>query len=105
MLFPLRGGEATRIPMSESGISVRGWTSDGAHLYVSLPSRVSSAEIVPSGPRRVGILDVKTGQIAPWRTLGSEDGASSIHVTPDGRAYVYSFVHSQGDLYLIEGLK
>ena len=63
------------------------------------------AAIVPPGPIRVGVLDVKTGDVAPWKTLGGADGASSIRVAPNGRAYVYSFVHTQGDLYLVDGLR
>jgi hypothetical protein len=105
VLFPLRGGEPVPLRSSIEGASPCGWTADGAHLYVILPSAVARPTIVPPGPRRIGILDVKTGEIVPWKTLGGEDGANSIRISPDGRAYVYSFVHSQGDLFLLEGVK
>jgi len=105
MLFPLYGGEPVELPVSRPGVAPAGWTSDGQHLYVSLPSEASNSTAVPTGPRRVGIMDVRTGEIRPWKTLGGDDGANAIHVTPDGRSYVYSYVHTQGDLYLVEGLK
>jgi serine/threonine protein kinase/Tol biopolymer transport system component len=106
MLFPLHGGEPVALPVSQPGGAPGGWTSDGQHLYVSLPpSPTANSTNVPTGSRRVGIVEVRTGEIVPWKTLGGDDGANAVHVTPDGRAYVYSYVHSQGDLYLVEGLR
>ena len=103
MRFPLGQGSPVRVPVPAGGF-VCGWTSDGAHVFVGLPAEASGEAGRPPGPRRVAVLDLKTGELAPWKTLGGEDGATAIRIAPDGRAYVYSFVHTQGDLYVIEGL-
>ena len=104
-IVPLDG--SPRFPLESSEpVEPCGWTEDGLRLFVLLRSRVvPQAAVVPPGPLDVGILDVKTGRIEPWKRIGGEDGASSVRITPSGEAYVYSFVHTQGDLYLIDGLK
>ena len=43
--------------------------------------------------------------VDPWRELGPQSGASNIHVTPDGRSYVYTFVRRREDLYLVDGFR
>jgi Tol biopolymer transport system component len=102
VIFSLLGGPPT--PIKVNGVSPVGWTRDGTHLYVLLPLAPQPND-APVGPRSIGILDTRTGTIVPWKTLGNEDGATAIHITPDGDAYVYSFVHEQGTLYVLEGLR
>ena len=46
----------------------------------------------------------------PWKELAPTDPAGvraigPVHLTPDGKSYVYSFGSTLGDLYLAEGLK
>jgi len=104
-IVPLDGSPPSPLETSER-VEPCGWTEDGRHLFVLLRSRVvPQAAVVPPGPLDVGLLDVKTGRIAPWKRIGGEDGATSVRITPSGDAYVYSFVHTQGDLYLVDGLK
>jgi eukaryotic-like serine/threonine-protein kinase len=96
-LYPLEGGELTSLPGLQSGDVPAGWDADGHHLYV-----MQSQDAIP---RRVDRFDVRTGKRELWRELGPETGAVGVHVTPDGRSYVYSYVRKQVDLYLVEGLR
>ena len=105
-LFPLAGGEPTLLATLLPEDVPCGWSQDG-RLYVASSSRTDVAEASSSAPasKRVDLLDVATGARRPWRELGTIDGAGAIHVTPDGRSYTYSYVHTQADLYLVEGLR
>jgi WD40 repeat protein len=100
-LYPLGGGEPTPIPgLGELEIAV-GWTGDSRSLYIykrgEYPARVSRLEIV-SGKREL------------WKELTPPDpaGISTISppsITPDGKAYVYSYNRILSDLFLVEGVK
>jgi Tol biopolymer transport system component len=105
-LFPLEGGEPTLLATLLPDDVPCGWSQDG-RLYVASSSPTGLAEGASSAPasKRVDLLDVATGVRRPWKELGTNDGASAIHVTPDGRSYTYSYVHTQADLYLVEGLR
>ena len=77
-----------------------GWTGDGRALYVYQRFRL------PAGVFR---LDVATGVRTLWKEIAPPDRAGvesiwSLDVTPDGRAYAYSFGRTLSDLYLAEGL-
>ena len=96
-LFDLGGGEPAQLPGAAPGDFPCGWSTDGRHLYVTG---------VRSGrSTRVDRLDVRTGAREMWKELGPQTGAGNIHVTPDGRSYVYTYVRRQEDLYLVEGLR
>jgi len=96
-VYPIAGGEPRVLPGSEEGDNPCGWSADGTHVYVT-----GGEDTIP---RRVDRVDVRTGQREPWKELGPRTGASRIMVTPDGRAYVYTYVRQQVDLYLAKGLK
>ena len=77
-----------------------GWTGDGRALYVYQRFRL---------PAAVFRLDVATGARTLWKEIAPPDRAGvesiwSLDVTPDGRAYAYSFGRTLSDLYLAEGL-
>ncbi len=100
-LYPLEGGEPTAISgIAELEIPV-GWTGDGRGLFVYRRGDY---------PARVFRLDVATGKRELWRELTPPDpaGISSIsppNITPDGKAYVYSYNRILSDLFLVEGVK
>jgi Tol biopolymer transport system component len=99
-LYPLTGGE----PVPIVGVDVRerfcGWRPDGKSAYVQ---RIGAL------PGDVWIVDIATGQRKLWKQLVPADASGvtstgSIRVTPDGSAYVYSYVRNLADLYVVEGL-
>ena len=98
-LYPLQGGEPRPIPGTDTR-SVIGW-GEGDTLYLR------DAQALPA---RVSRLHLPTGRIEPWRDLAPVDrsgvvGVNRIAITPDGRAYAYSFARLLSDLYVVTGLK
>jgi Tol biopolymer transport system component len=78
-----------------------GWTADGRALYVYQRLRV---------PAAIFRIDVATGARTVWKEIAPPDRAGvesiwSLDVTPDGRAYAYSFGRTLSDLYLADGLR
>ena len=67
---------------------------------------LSSKEI----PTRIDLLDVESGRRTPWKEFRPPDPAGVFavgpaRVTPDGKAYVYSYRRLLDDLFLVTGLK
>jgi serine/threonine protein kinase/WD40 repeat protein len=100
-LYPIGGGEPTPIPGLVPGDVVGGWTHDGRSLFVRRRGEV---------PLRVWKLDLATGRKELWKELLPRDpaGVSTIApvlITPDEKAYVYSYTRSLGELFVVDGLK
>jgi eukaryotic-like serine/threonine-protein kinase len=100
-LYPLGGGEPTPIPGFEQADRICGWRPDGRSIYVQRLGEL---------PRNVSILDISTGKKELWKQLVPADASGvtsigGIRVSPDGSAYVYSFIRNLADLYVVEGLK
>ena len=98
-LYPLAGGEPRPIAGTE-GRWVLGW-GDGDVLYMRDTQRL---------PARLFRLHVPSGRVEPWREIAPADrsgvvGIHGVSVTPDGRAYAYSFSRLLSDLYVLTGLK
>jgi hypothetical protein len=77
------------------------WANDGRSIYAQL-----SGEI----PARVYQVDVSTGRRELAKIFAPSDPAGvmnlgSIHMTPDGRSYIYTHDQNLHDLYLIVGLR
>jgi dipeptidyl aminopeptidase/acylaminoacyl peptidase len=102
-LFPLDGaGEGRPVPGLEAGDAPLRWSADGGYLFL----RARGAGL----PARVVRLDAGSGRREPWMELSPADpagvvGVGSIVLTPDGRTYVYEYVRSLSDLYLVEGMR
>jgi len=99
-LYPLGGGEPSPIPGIERGELVSGWLSDGKSIYVQKAGQL---------PGDVWIVDTTTGSRKLWKRIIPTDTSGvtsigSVKVTPDGSAYVYSYVRNLADLYVVEGL-
>ena len=99
-LYPLSGGEPTPIPGLDPQDGVTQVTQDGRFLYVRRRSEV---------PVKVYRLEIATGRKELWRTLMPGDAAGVWNLgplpTPDGSAYVYSYIRTLSDLFLVEGVK
>jgi Tol biopolymer transport system component len=98
-LYPLEGGEPTALPIDPKWLPV-GWSDDGGSLFVRQRGQI---------PAQVERLDLKTGTLTPWRSLMPGDSAGvtsigSVRITPDGKAYAYSYLRNLADLYVVEGL-
>jgi Tol biopolymer transport system component len=100
-LLPTSGGEPRTIPNTKN-IDLICWSADGTSLFATESGSI---------PARVVRIDVATGRRERWKDLAPPELAGMIyvqpvHVTPDGRSYVYGYVRSAtSDLYLVEGLK
>ncbi len=99
--YPINGGEPHAIPSARTNESPIGWSSDGRTLFV-----FGYGEL----PAQVVEIDVSTGQRKPWKELNPADAAgidtiSGIMMTADAKGYVYGYIRTLCDLYLVEGLK
>jgi hypothetical protein len=61
-------------------------------------------------PAHVYQLDIASGRRELWKTLIPSDSAGvysifEFQVTPDGRAYAYSYMRLLSQLYLAKGLE
>ncbi len=100
-LFPTEGGEARTIP-DTNGLDPVCWSPDGESLFATEAGSI---------PARVVRIDVATGRREGWKALappelGGLSRVYPVHLTPDGRSYVYGYDRAAtSDLYLLEGLK
>jgi Tol biopolymer transport system component len=103
-IWSLEKGDSQPIKGLESNDQAFAWTKDGKELYVTPAGGVGTL------PRQVSLLDPVSGRKRPWRTLAPPDltGVTNISfpvISPDGRAYGYTFNRKLGDLYIIRGVK
>ena len=99
--YPINGGEPRLIPGVQPDEAPTGWSSDGRTLFVFRYGEI---------PARVVQIDLATGQRKPWKDLDPADAAgidtiSGIMMTADAKGYVYGYIRTLCDLYLVEGLK
>lgn len=100
-LYPVAGGDPVLVKGAEPGEIATGWTADGNSLFV-----FHFGEI----PERVVQITIATGQRKTWKDLAPADAAGltnlrGIIMAADGKSYVYGYVRTLSDLYLVEGLK
>ena len=99
-LYPISGGSPSIVPGldKEDGVDQR--SADGRFLYVHRSNEL---------PLQVYRVEIATGRREPWRTLMPSDAAgvsaASPGITPDGSAYIYSYIRTLSDLYLVDGVK
>jgi hypothetical protein len=100
-LFPVDEGEPRIVPGLEPDDRTAGFSGDGRSIIVlnlaGLPLVVSSVDIM-SGRRKIW------KQIVPADAAGV-DSIGTFIFTPDMKSYVYSYLRTLSDLYLVEGLK
>ena len=100
-LFSVDGGEPRTIKGFPEGYTPVGWTSDGQSRWIYNPGEL---------PSKVERLNLATGQRDSWKTLLPSDAAGvmsvgPILITPAGKSYVYEYLRTLSDLYLVEGIK
>jgi Tol biopolymer transport system component len=100
LLYPTGGGAPRPVPGGVAGERPIQWSGDGRHAYVVVREDLRS---------RVSRVELATGRREPVLELLPPDPAGIVHVgshlvTPDARAYVYSYIRFSHDLFLIEGL-
>jgi serine/threonine protein kinase len=100
-LYPLAGGQPRPVTGAEPGEIATGFSVDGNSLFV-----FHFGEI----PERVAQITLATGQRKPWKEFSPADAAGlanlrGIVMAADGKGYVYGYVRTLSDLYLVEGLK
>jgi serine/threonine protein kinase/WD40 repeat protein len=100
-LYPLDGGESSSLGSSKAGDIPVQWSDDGRYIFVytkdSLPGRVDRIDI-NSGVRELLM------ELAPKDAAGVFN-IDMLHMTRDGRYYVFSFRRLLSDLYIIDGLR
>jgi Tol biopolymer transport system component/predicted Ser/Thr protein kinase len=99
--YPVNGGEPRLVPGVEPNEAPTGWSSDGRTLFVFRYGEI---------PAQVVQIDVATGQRKPWKQLDPADAAgidtiNGVMMTGDAKGYVYGYIRTLCDLYLVEGLK
>jgi len=100
-LYPTHGGEPVGVPGMEPGEVPTGWAGDGRSIYVFRFGEI---------PAKVFEVELATGRRKLWKELVPADAAGidtirGITLTPDAKAYVYGYIRTLSDLYLVEGLK
>jgi len=100
-LYPVAGGDPRPVRGAQPGDAPTAWSVDGHTLYMYRFGDI---------PAKVFQLDVTTGERKPWKELVPADAAGidsirGIMIAPDAKAYVYGYIRSLSDLYLVEGLK
>jgi len=99
-LFPLEGGEPRRAAGVQPGdVPVR-WSGDGRSLYVFERRRLpaSVCRVAPADGRRELLRE-----LSPPDPVGVHE-IIRVLLTPDLRAYAYTYSYDLSDLYLAEGL-
>lgn len=98
-IYPLDGGDPRPVPGLTYGDRVLRWGIDGRSLYVCRYREL---------PVRVFKLDIITGHKEIWKEIAPAESAgirgADPKVTPDGKAYLYTFTRYLSDLYLVTGL-
>src|SRR5262249_18082959 len=102
MLVPVDGGAPRPVPGIRPQEASAGWGADSRSLYVypveaAFPVRVDRIQLA-SG-RREPYTDVPPPEVA------ATGGVTRVRVTPDGKAYAYSYGQYPCILYLVEGLR
>jgi Tol biopolymer transport system component len=99
-LYPIAGGEPIAIPGVEPDDSIFQRSVDGRFLYVAHRGET---------PSKIHRLEIATGRKEFWRSLMPADGSGvngvSPFPTPSGEAYVYNYIRTLSDLYLVEGVR
>ena len=100
-IYPVEGGEPKPVPTIRVEELPLGWSADGSSIYVLDFSAT---------PSRIDLVDVQSGGRKLWKEFRPPDPAgvftvAPARVSPDGKAYVYSYRRLLDDLFLVTGMK
>ena len=105
-LYSIAGGEPQPVPaLTAQDVPIQ-WSEDGGFTYTitNVPGLARTAIDVFR-------VEVQSGRRSPWRTLspvdpvGVEFVGGGMVITPDARAYCYTYLRRLGDLFLVDGLR
>jgi hypothetical protein len=104
LLYRIDGGEPRPLSTLDADDIPLQWSADGRFLYVT---RQAGGFVPPVAIERV---DVNSGRREPWKTLAPSDPVGVEYldppvITPDGRAYCYSYARRHQELYVVDGLR
>ena len=100
-LYPVEGGEPTPLAgLSVEDVPIR-FTPDGRTLFLQRRGQL---------PTTIFRYDVASGRKEPWKELMPSDAAglntiNRVVVTPDGKAYAYSYLRTLSGLQVVDGMK
>jgi len=103
-LYPLRGkGSASGVPQLKTDDGVIALAADGHTLFVR-------EAVLNAWTMRVVSVDINTGKRQLFKEIEPPDRAGvlalgPVHITPDGKTYVYGFTRRLSDLHVVEGLR
>jgi len=100
-LYPIEKGEPVLVANTLPDEVPTGWSADGRSIYVFRFGEI---------PGKVFAVELSSGKRKLWKELVPADAAGidtirGITITPDAGAYVYGYIRTLSDLYLVEGLK
>ena len=102
-LYPVEGGPAHAIEGLDPKDELLRWSADQKFLYVGAnPGRNPTA--------RIYRYELSTGRREPWKEFTLPDPAGvddfrAASITPEGDAFVFSFLQRFSDLYVVDGLR
>jgi len=100
-LYPVHGGEPVAVCGTQPDEAPTSWSADGRSIYVFRFGEI---------PAKIFQVELSTGRRKLWKELVPADAAGidtirGITLTPDAKAYVYGYIRTLSDLYLVEGLR
>jgi hypothetical protein len=103
-LYPVSGGASRPVPGIDPTDELIRWDAEGRKVFL-LRTEGSSLNVYR--------FDPASGRRELWKKLGPADltgvdissSASTVFLTPDGKAYAYTYGRTLSYLYVVEGLK
>jgi eukaryotic-like serine/threonine-protein kinase len=100
-LYSVATGEAQPVAALEADDWVIRWGPDAKSIYTCTRSQI---------PLKLCKVNLETGRKELLKELNPADpagilGSINVLMTPDAKAYIYSFTRSLSDLYLVKGLQ
>jgi len=100
-LYPIASGDPVTVKGTEPGEVPTGWSADGKSIYVYRFGEI---------PAKVYEVDLSTGQRKLWKQLVPSDSAGidtirGLELSADSKSYVYGYIRTLSDLYMVEGVK
>jgi len=100
-VLPVGGGEPKAALDIQAGETVLRWSADGRFLFLQ--------QVVGPAVVKINRLDLASRREEPWKEIKPADPVGvriiDLVVTPDGKAYAYSFQRDIGTLYRASGLR
>ena len=100
-LYSIDGGNPVPVKGTEAGEMPTGWSGDGKSLFVYRFGEI---------PAKVFQVDLSTGQRKLWKELVPSDSAGidtirGLDLSVDAKSYIYGYIRTLSDLYMVEGVK